>query len=235
KVAKKKTTKKKASKKKVAKKKTTKKKALSKAERKKLLQSLFKKHEKVANKSHEVFQKYFFVDAIAEKLGVLPEEIKKCFSLVMESEDEFMKNLGDAKSSYRQINWFGEFDLDGEVTAAKITDIKQRAKSFYGNHGTEGKFAGYIDIEDDEDQKGPFWRVEAKMIRSTLGNEKIEGPHKEDLIQEVVAFAETLTFILTGIKNSRFQNLSGLDQGESEALTRSEDNLSKPFKPLKKK
>ena len=236
KAAKKKVTKKKATKKKTAQKKTAKKKpSLSKAERKKLLQGLFKKHEKVANKSHEIFQKYFFVDAIAERLGVLPEKIKECFNLVMESEDEFMKNLGDVKSSYRQINWFGEFDLDGEVTAAKITDIKQRAKSFYGNHGTEGKFAGYIDIEDDEDQKGPFWRVEAKMIRSTLGNEKIEGPHKEDLIKEVVAFAETLTFILTGIKNSRFQNLNGLDQGESEALTKSEENLAKPFKPLKKK
>ena len=236
KVTKKKATKKKAAKKKVTKKKTTKKKASpSKTERKKLLQGLFKKHEKVANKSHEIFQKYFFVDAIAEKLGVLPEEIKECFNLVMESEEEFMKNLGDVKSSYRQINWFGEFDLDGEVTAARITDIKQRAKSFYGNHGTEGKFAGYIDIEDDEDQKGPFWRVEAKMIRSTLGDEKIEGPNEEDLIQEVVAFAETLTFILTGIKNSRFQNLNGLNQGESEVLTRSEDNLAKPFKPLKKK
>ena len=64
---------------------------------------------------------------------------------------------------------------------------------------------------------------------------ELTGQSEEDLIQEVVAFAETLTFILTGIKNSRFQNLSGLDQGESEALTRSEDNLSKPFKPLKKK
>ena len=236
KVAKKKTTKKKVAKKKTTKKKVAKKKAsLSKSEKKQLLQSLFKKHEKIANKSHEIFQKYFFVDAIAEKLGVLPEDIKNCFNLVMESEDEFLKNLGDIKTSYRQINWFGEFDLDGEVTAAKISDIKHRAKSFYGNHGTEGKFAGYIDIEDDQDQKGPFWRVEAKMIRSTLGNEKLEGDHEEDLIQEIVAFAETLTFILTGIKNSRFQNLNGLNQGESEVLTKSEENLAKPFKPLKKK
>ncbi|MDC0254806.1 hypothetical protein OAK75_07905, partial [Bacteriovoracales bacterium] len=188
--------------------------------------------ERVAKKSHEIFEKYFFVDAIAEKLGVLPEEVKNCFNLVLESEKEFLKNLGDTDKSYRQINWFGEFDLEGEITMAKIGEIKQRAKSFYGNHGTEGKFAGYIDVEDAEDNEGPFWKVEAKMIRSTLGNEKIEGKEKETLIEEIVAFAETLTFVLTGIKNSRFQNLNN---NEGESVIKSDENLGKPFRPPRKK
>ena len=232
KATKKKATKKKVAKKKTTKKKTTKKKALTIAEKKQKLAGLFKKHERVAKKSHEIFEQYFFVDAIAEKLGVLPEEIKNCFNLVLESEKEFLKNLGDTAKSYRQINWFGEFDLEGEITMAKIGEIKQRARSFYGNHGTEGKFAGYIDVEDGEDNEGPFWKVEAKMIRSTLGNEKLEGKEKENLIEEVVAFAETLTFVLTGIKNSRFQNLNN---NEGESVIKSDENLGKPFRPPRKK
>jgi hypothetical protein len=235
KVTKKKVAKKKATKKKVSKKKTPKKKASpSQTEKKKKLQTLFNKHERVAKNCHEIFQQYFFVDAIAEKLGVLPEDIKKCFNIELESEKEFLKNLGDASKSYRQINWFGEFDLEGEITAAKIEDIKQRARSFYGNHGSEGKFAGYIDVEDATDKDGSFWKVEAKMIRSTLGNEKIVGGTKEKLIHEVVAFAETLTFVLTGIKNSRFQNLNNLE-GETESVIKSSDNLGKTHRPLRKK
>ena len=43
---------------------------------------------------NEVFEKYFFVDAIAEKLGVLPEEIKNCFNLI------FNRNTLSVRSSF---------------------------------------------------------------------------------------------------------------------------------------